>query len=86
MKNFFYKNKKKLYINKDHSINDLLKKILVLKRKNNNFSIMRNQVARKIICIESKNTRSVHTDFSLSRMNIKNHLGLGTINGLKKLS
>jgi ribosomal protein S14 len=86
MKNFFYKNKRKLYINKDHSINDLLKKILVLKRKNNNFSINRNHIARKIICIESKNTRSVHTDFSLSRMNIKNHLGSGSINGLKKLS
>jgi ribosomal protein S14 len=86
MKNFFYKNKKKLYTNKELCFDHLLKKVLKLKRKNNSLSIDNNKIMRKTVCIESKSTRSVAIDFSLSRMNIKKGLDSSSINGLKKLS
>jgi ribosomal protein S14 len=71
--------------NKNENIN-LLNKILLLKRSNNIYKIKTNSLRKKTICLESNNTRSVYTDFSLTRMNLKEHINLGHINGLKKSS
>jgi predicted patatin/cPLA2 family phospholipase len=86
MKNFFFKNINNLISNKANTFENILKKIIKLKRKNKNFIIYNKKILRKIICIKSYNTRSVHKDFSLSRMFIKNELSLKTLNGLKKIS
>ena len=74
----------KTYSNNEN--NNLLNKILLLKRKNNVFRIKTNRLMNKTICLESMNTRSVYTDFALTRMNIKENINLGHINGLKKSS
>ena len=86
MKNFFFKNIINLNNNKNNTFNHILKKILNLKRKNKNFMIPQKKIIRKTICMKTYNTRSVHKDFSLSRMSIKKDLSLKSLNGLKKIS
>jgi ribosomal protein S14 len=80
----------KIYKNiKHYNINEninLLNKIILLKRTNNIYKIKTNSLRKKTICLESNNTRSVYTDFALTRMNIKENMNLGHINGLKKSS
>ena len=86
MKNFFFKNINNLINNKNNTFDNILKKIIKLKRKNKSFIIPQKMILRKIICLKSFNTRSVYKDFSLSRMYIKNDLSLKILNGLKKIS
>jgi predicted patatin/cPLA2 family phospholipase len=86
MKNFFFKNINNLIDNKNNTFDNILKKIIKLKRKNKNFIIPQKMILRKIICLKSLNTRSVYKDFSLSRMHIKKDLSLKILNGLKKVS
>jgi predicted patatin/cPLA2 family phospholipase len=86
MKNFFFKNINNLINNKNNTFDNILKKIIKLKRKNKSFIIPQKMILRKIICLKSFNTRSVYKDFSLSRMYIKNDLSLKFLNGLKKIS
>jgi ribosomal protein S14 len=80
----------KIYKNiKHYNINEninLLNKILLSKRINNIYKIKTNSLRKKVICLESSNTRSVYTDFALTRMNLKENINLGHINGLKKSS
>ena len=64
----------------------LLNKILLLKRANNIYKLKTISLRKKTICLESSNTRSVYTDFALARMNLKENINLGHINGLKKSS
>lgn len=86
MKKFFFNNIKNLRNNKENTFENILKKIIKLKRKNKNFIIPRRMIVRKIICIKSFNTRSVYKDFSLSRMLLKEDLSFKLLNGLKKIS
>ena len=86
MRKSFTKIYKNAIYNKNKEFDHLLSKILILKRKNKDFMIKQNKVYKKIICLESKNPRSVNVKFALSRMNLKENFKLGYINGLKKSS
>jgi ribosomal protein S14 len=87
MKNCFFKIFKELNKKKKNELNDLIVKIIILKRKKKDFYISSNFLLRKKnICIETGCNRSVYNEFYLSRCNIRKNLKLGGINGLKKIS